>query len=70
MHGANNGFKVWLLGRQARRSVVIAFGVPAMLAAIAGALLLNVLAGDRTTISWEMFGREAHVTPVKIVLGV
>jgi hypothetical protein len=70
VHGANNIFKVSLLVKQARMSVVIAFGIPAMLAALAGAYLLGMLAGETTLATWTAWGRVAVVTPVKLVLGV
>jgi uncharacterized membrane protein YfcA len=70
VHGANNVFKVGLLGRHARRSVVIEFGVPAVLAAFVGAWLLSILSTDTTLFTWSPFGRTAVVTPVKLVLGL
>ena len=70
VHGANNIFKVAMLARQARRSVVIAFGIPAMLAAFVGAYLLNTLAGESSIATWHAYGRVAVVTPVKLVLGL
>lgn len=69
VHGANNVFKVLLLFRQARRSVIVAFGLPAVVAAIAGAALLGYLAGEHAIVTWSPLGREARITPVKAVLG-
>ena len=36
VHGANNVFKVALIGRHARRDIVLQFGIPAVIAALAG----------------------------------
>jgi uncharacterized membrane protein YfcA len=69
VHGANNVFKVALLARQARRHVVLAFGLPAIAAAIVGAYLLSQLAGDHALGVWYPFGLTATITPVKLVLG-
>ena len=41
VHGANNVFKVSLLGRHADREVVLKFGLPAIAAAVLGALTLG-----------------------------
>ena len=43
VHGANNVFKVSLLGRHADREVVIRFGLTAILAAVLGAMALGGL---------------------------
>ena len=43
VHGANNVFKVSLLGRHADREVVLRFGLTAIAAAILGALMLGWL---------------------------
>ena len=51
VHGANNVFKVTLLGRRADREVVLKFGLPAVLAAVLGAMLLGWFAGADSSIS-------------------
>ncbi|MEJ8566982.1 TSUP family transporter [Elongatibacter sediminis] len=70
VHGANNVFKVLLLGRGADRGVVLYFGVPAVLAALAGALALGwlVSADSRLTVGTDV-GPVAQVTPVKLMVG-
>lgn len=70
VHGANNVFKVALVGRFAHRDTVLRFGIPAMLAAIAGAWLLGRFAGLEPLVEYRLAGREAVVTPVKLVLGL
>jgi len=71
VHGANNVFKVSLLGRQADRGVVLKFGVPAILAAIFGALALGWVAQSGSSMSIEV-NEEAlfKITPVKLVIGL
>ena len=71
VHGANNVFKVALLGRGADRGVVLRFGLPAVAAVVLGAAALGWIAttefrfslalGDRTLVS---------VTPVKAIVGL
>jgi uncharacterized membrane protein YfcA len=71
VHGANNVFKVSLLGRHADREVVLKFGVPAIVAAILGAILLGWLAhfdsGVTIEVNEEVFSR---ITPVKLLIGL
>jgi uncharacterized membrane protein YfcA len=59
-----------LLARDARRDVVVRFGVPAVAASFFGALLLTVLARGEALHTWSFFGRPAEITPVKLVAGV
>ncbi len=70
VHGANNVLKVALVGRFADWLTVVRFGVPAILAAIAGATLLAVFAGFDPLTEYSLFGRQAVVTPIKLVMGV
>lgn len=70
VHLFNNLFKCALLGRQADRSVVLRFGLPAVLAAFPGALLLGRLAELPALRAWHVTGRELEITPLKLVMGV
>jgi len=70
VHGANNVFKVSLLGRHADREVVLKFGLAAIVAAIFGALTLGWLV--RLDASVSVAVNEAvvsEVTPVKLMIG-
>ncbi len=70
VHGANNVFKVSLLGRHADREVVLKFGLAAIVAAIFGALTLGWLV--RLDASASVAVNEAvvsEVTPVKLMIG-
>jgi uncharacterized membrane protein YfcA len=69
VHGANNVFKVSLLGRHADRELVLRFGVPAILAAALGALMLGWFATLDPLMTYTVAGREATVTPIKLVMG-
>jgi uncharacterized membrane protein YfcA len=70
VHGANNVFKIALVGRYADRSLVVRFGVPAILAAFAGAWALGAVAGFGELFRYELGARTAVVTPVKLAMGV
>jgi uncharacterized membrane protein YfcA len=71
VHGANNVFKVSLLGRQADREVVVKFGVAAIVAAIAGALALGALTVlDSSMTVYVNENPVATVTPVKLMIGL
>lgn len=70
VHGANNLFKIALVGRLTDRAIVLRFGVPAIAAAFAGAALLGALAGAGEITRYELASRTAVVTPLKLVLGL
>ncbi|MBE0530903.1 MAG: TSUP family transporter [Rhodospirillales bacterium] len=70
VHLANNLFKLALVGRRADWRMVARFGLPAALAAIAGASAL-MLFSDLPTIATYRLGERIHeVTPVKAVIGL
>jgi uncharacterized membrane protein YfcA len=70
VHAANNLFKLGLLWRHAQPGVVIAFGLPAIGAALLGAALLGVLAGRRPSWTWSVAGLRGELSPLELVLGV
>ena len=71
VHGANNVFKVSLLGRNADREVVLKFGLPAIAAAILGALALGWVAQSDSSMSVVVNDKTAaEITPVKLVVGL
>jgi uncharacterized membrane protein YfcA len=70
VHGVNNVLKVSLLGRHADWPIVLRFGLPAMLAALAGAAALGLVSGWPPVAEYTLGTREAVVTPVKLLMGV
>ena len=71
VHGANNVFKVSLLGRHADREVVLKFGLPAIIAAALGALALAWVARSDSSITVVVFaGTVSEITPVKLIIGL
>jgi hypothetical protein len=69
VHAANNLFKAGLLVGQANRAVVVRFGLPAIAASFAGALVLTSLSAETPVLTWSAFGRTAEVTRVKLLMG-
>jgi uncharacterized membrane protein YfcA len=69
VHFLNNLFKLVLLSRRADRAVVLRFGVPAVLAAFAGARALALLSRLPPLAGYEAFGEPREITAVKLSLG-
>lgn len=70
VHLANNLFKLALVGWRADRGVVLRFGIPAVLAAFAGALTLGWLAHLPPLAEYSLMGRTLAVMPVKLTVGL
>lgn len=70
VHGANNIFKVLLLGRHADWNVVLRFGVPAIVFALLGAATLGWISRFDLGLPYRVLGVEAEMSPVKAVIGV
>ena len=71
VHGANNVFKVSLLGRFADREVVLKFGLPAIGAAVLGALALGWVAQSGSSVTIEVNEEVfSEITPVKLIIGL
>lgn len=68
VHGANNIFKIAVVGRHADRALVLRFGIPAVFAALAGAALLGYVSGFGQLASYQLGHRTAVVTPLKLVM--
>ncbi|MEZ4942758.1 MAG: sulfite exporter TauE/SafE family protein [Saprospiraceae bacterium] len=70
VHFFNNIFKLALVGRQADRQVLLRFGVPAVLAAVAGAWLLLQITDWQPLFSYALFGKTFEVFPVKFIIAI
>ncbi len=70
VHGANNLLKAVLLGKLAEPRLVLRFGVPAVVAAFAGAYTLKLLAAMPELWSYSLFGKLAIVTPLKLAMAI
>lgn len=70
VHFLNNLFKLTLVGRHASKEIVLRFGIPALVASLAGAALLVGLSRFEPVYSYTLGNREFRVVPVKLVVGV
>lgn len=70
VHLLNGLFKVALVGRRADFSVALRFGLPALIAAFAGAQLLVWIAGLPAIVSYSVGGRVFDVAPVKLAIAL
>ncbi len=70
VHFSNNIFKILLVGREANKSVVLRFGVPAVIAAIFGAWLLLNIPDSSPLFTYELAGRTWEVYPVKFLISI
>ncbi len=70
VHFFNNLFKLALVGKQANREVLLRFGIPAVLAAFAGAWLLLQLTDLQPLFSYQLSGRLMEVSTIKFIIAV
>lgn len=70
VHFFNNIFKLFLVGRNANREVLLRFGIPAVIAALAGAWLLLQLTDLKPLFSYQIGDRKFEVSPVKFIISV
>jgi len=70
VHFFNNIFKLILVGKNADKSVLIRFGVPAVIAALIGSWLLINISDVAPLFSYEMFGETFEVFPVKFIISI
>lgn len=68
VHGANNVLKAGLLGRRADPRIVLRFGLPAIVAALAGVYALKLLTAMPELHAYSLLGRQAVVTPLKLAM--
>jgi uncharacterized membrane protein YfcA len=70
VHFFNNIFKLFLVGKKADRTVLIHFGIPAVLAAIVGSWLLIQMVDIKPLFTYHAFGRRLDIYPVKFIISV
>lgn len=70
VHLLNSLFKLVLVGRHANVRIAARFGLPAILAAWAGALVLVWLAGRAPLFTYSLGSRELSVEPVAFVVAL
>ncbi|MFM1921035.1 MAG: hypothetical protein RLZZ303_2669 [Candidatus Hydrogenedentota bacterium] len=70
VHLANNLFKFVLFAKAASGTVLLRFGLPAMIAALAGAGVLSWISHLQPLFEYTVAGRALEVLPVKFVVGL
>ncbi|OFY84687.1 MAG: hypothetical protein A3F72_16090 [Bacteroidetes bacterium RIFCSPLOWO2_12_FULL_35_15] len=70
VHFLNNIFKLALVGKGADKTVLIRFGIPAVIAAIAGAWLLLHIPDIKPLFSYHLYGKTFEVYPVKFIISI
>ncbi|MBL8876162.1 MAG: sulfite exporter TauE/SafE family protein [Phycisphaerae bacterium] len=68
VHLANNLFSLGLVARYADRRVLIAFGIPATVAALVGAATLRLLSEVAPLHTWKIGTHACEITTVKLVI--
>jgi len=69
VHFANNGFKAFLVGKDAVFSVIVKFGIPAIIFAILGAFLLTTMSSSDALVNYQFLSYQFTSTVMKIVVG-
>jgi uncharacterized protein len=70
VHFFNNIFKLVLVGKKANKQVLIRFGIPAIIAAFAGAWLLLQITDLQPLFSYTIGSRQLDVYPIKFVIAI
>jgi uncharacterized protein len=70
VHLLNNVFKVGLIWKHIDWRTASLFAIPAALAAIPGAILLNLLRADDVLHSYWLWGKQMDITWIKLTIGI
>lgn len=70
VHFFNNIFKLFLVGRNANKEVLLRFGIPAVITAIVGSWILLNITDLQPLFSYDAFGRHFEVYPVKFIISI
>lgn len=70
VHFLNNIFKLFLFGKKANKSVILKFGIPAILFAFLGAYLLKTLTNIAPITSYSVGNQTFSMVPLKVVIGI
>jgi uncharacterized membrane protein YfcA len=70
VHFFNNVFKVFLVGKNADKTVLITFGIPAIIAALIGAWVLFQIPDAKPLFTYELMNKTFEVYPVKFIISI
>lgn len=68
VHLANNIFKIFLVGKNADKKILMLFAVPASMAAFFGASLLNYFSGIAAISEWHYGENIFYIEPIKLTI--
>ncbi len=69
VHFLNNILKLFLFGRKANLSIIIKFGIPALLFAYLGATILKLLTDSEPLFEYTLSDKVFMITPIKVIIG-
>ncbi len=67
VHFSNNVFKMALVGKNTDKTVLLRFGIPAIIASFAGAWTLIRITNLPVLYTYELWGQSFDITPVKLI---
>lgn len=70
VHFMNNIFKFFLFGKNADKSIIIKFGIPAILFSYLGAYLLQKLTTINSIATYVLAEKTFQITPLKLIIGI
>lgn len=70
VHFLNGLFKLSLVGRYARKEILIRFGIPAIMSAALGAWVLSQVSDLPPLHAYTINGHEFKILPIKLILGI
>lgn len=70
VHFSNNLFKLVLVGKNVNKEVALRFGIPAVVFAFIGAMLLVKIPNMQPLYSYALFGSNFQIFPIKLVVAV
>lgn len=70
VHFFNNIFKLVLVGKNAKKSVLIYFGIPAVIASFIGAYLLINISDLGALYTYNIGTKNFEITPVKLIIAI
>lgn len=70
VHFSNNIFKLILVGKNFNKEVLLRFGIPAVVFAFIGALILVKIPNFEPLYSYQLFGKTFEVFPLKLLVAL
>ncbi len=68
VHFLNGLFKLFLVGRFASLSIILRFGLPAIIAALVGAWTLGQISDLEALYTYSLWGKEFKILPVNLII--